>query len=168
MCLVAGTRSRKLLPLLLLQLLSLCLQERVELARYCHLPVGNMTGDWILTTADALYARCLRDADYLLWANDPSLPDVAGPANAQVDTARFLLDQPTMEVCCCVMKLMTCAHGRLSPSLPDFSPFSVLACTWLAQCIQSLKCSAAYELSVGARRAPCQTAPKLHQCISDL
>ena len=74
------------------------LQERVALARYCHLPVGNMTGDWILNTADALFARCLRDADHLLWANDPSLPDVAGPANAQVDTSRFLLDQPTMEV----------------------------------------------------------------------
>lgn len=73
-------------------------QERVQLARYCHLPVGNMTGDWILNTADALYARCLRDAEHLLWANDPTLPDVAGPANAQVDTSRFLLDQPTMEV----------------------------------------------------------------------
>ncbi|DBA81285.1 TPA: hypothetical protein ACH3X2_006902 [Trebouxia sp. C0005] len=74
------------------------LQERVQLARYCHLPIGNMTGDWIQNTADALYARCLRDADHLLWANDPSLPDVAGPANAQVDTSRFQLDQPTMEV----------------------------------------------------------------------
>ena len=74
------------------------MQERVSLARYCHLPVGNMTGDWILNTADALYARCLRDADHLLWANDSSLPDVAGPANAQEDTSRFLLEQPTMEV----------------------------------------------------------------------
>lgn len=74
------------------------LQERVALARYCHLPVGNMTGDWILNTADALYARCLRDADHLLWAVDSSLPDVAGPANAQEDTSRFLLEQPTMEV----------------------------------------------------------------------
>lgn len=75
------------------------MQERVALARYCHLPVGNMTGDWILNTADALYARCLRDADHLLWAVDSSLPDVAGPANAQEDTSRFLLEQPTMEVC---------------------------------------------------------------------
>lgn len=74
------------------------MQERVALARYCHLPVGNMTGDWILNTADALYARCLRDADHLLWAVDSSLPDVAGPANAQEDTSRFLLEQPTMEV----------------------------------------------------------------------
>ena len=74
------------------------MQERVALARYCHLPVGNMTGDWILNTADALYARCLRDSDHLLWANDSSLPDVAGPANAQEDTSRFLLEQPTMEV----------------------------------------------------------------------
>ena len=82
-----------------LALASVALQERVQLARYCHLPVGNMTGDWILNTADALFARCLRDADHLLWASDPSLPDVAGPAAAQQDTARFLLDRPTMEVC---------------------------------------------------------------------
>ena len=87
-------------------------QERVQLARYCHLPVGNMTGDWILNTADALFARCLRDADHLLWANDPTLPDVAGPANAQVDTSRFLLDQPTMEVGVlqveCLLKYLQC------------------------------------------------------------
>lgn len=107
MCLVASSTSCKRLPLLLLQLLWLYFQERVQLARYCHLPVGNMTGDWVLNTADALYARCLRDADHLLWANDPSLPDVAGPASAQVDTSRFLLDQPTMEVCCCMMELMS-------------------------------------------------------------
>lgn len=69
-----------------------------------------MTGDWIQNTADALYARCLRDADHLLWANDPSLPDVAGPANAQVDTSRFQLDQPTMEVCCCRTELVICAQ----------------------------------------------------------
>ena len=77
------------------------LQERVALASYCHLPVGNMTGDWILNTADALFARCLRDADHLLWAHDDTLPDVAGPANAQIDTSRFLLDQPATEVITC-------------------------------------------------------------------
>ena len=73
------------------------LQEQVALARYSHLPVGNMAGDWVLNTADALFARCLRDADHLLWVNDPSLPDVAGPASAPEDTT-FLLEQPVMEV----------------------------------------------------------------------
>ena len=77
------------------------MQERVALARYCHLPVGNMTGDWILNTADALFARCLRDADHLLWAHDDTLPDVAGPATAQIDTSRFLLDQPATHVTAC-------------------------------------------------------------------
>lgn len=123
MCLVASSKSCKPLPLLLLQLFLSCLQERVQLARYCHLPVGNMTGDWILNTADALYARCLRDADHLLWANDPSLSDVAGPASAQVDTSRFLLDQPTMEVCCCMMELMRCAQKH---TLTIICPASVL------------------------------------------
>lgn len=97
-------------------------QERVQLARYCHLPVGNMTGDWILNTADALFARCLRDADHLLWANDPTLPDVAGPANAQVDTSRFLLDQPTMEVLfhLFIRAIFLCSLIEMTPSI--FSP----------------------------------------------
>ena len=43
------------------------LQDQAELARYCHLPLGNMTGDWMLATADALFARNLRDAGHLLW-----------------------------------------------------------------------------------------------------
>lgn len=96
-----------------------CLQEQAALARYCHLPVGNMTGDWVLNTADALFARCLRDADHLLWVNDPSLPDVAGPASSPEDS-RFLLEQPPMEVSVmlshhngtCVRGNRTCAHGN--------------------------------------------------------
>ncbi len=57
--------------------LAWCPQDWVQLARYGHLPVGNLGGDWLLDIADAHFARCLRDAGHLLWITDPSLPDVA-------------------------------------------------------------------------------------------
>ena len=53
------------------------MQDWVQLARYGHLPVGNLGGDWLLDIADAHFARCLRDCGHLLWVTDPSLPDVA-------------------------------------------------------------------------------------------
>ena len=90
-------KSTSFLTCCLALLCKYTVQEQVALARYSHLPVGNMAGDWVLNTADALFARCLRDSDHLLWVNDPSLPDVAGPASAPED-ARFLLEQPVMEV----------------------------------------------------------------------
>ena len=56
------------------------LQDWIQLARYGHLPVGNLGGDWLLDIADAHYARCLRDAGHLLWITDPGIPDVASEA----------------------------------------------------------------------------------------
>jgi hypothetical protein len=52
-------------------------QDRIELARYAHLPLGNIGGDWMLDVADVHLARCLRDAGHLLWIADPGLPDLA-------------------------------------------------------------------------------------------
>ena len=52
-------------------------QDWIQLARYGHLPVGNLGGDWLLDIADAHFARCLRDCGHLLWITDPSIPDVA-------------------------------------------------------------------------------------------
>lgn len=43
------------------------MQERAELARYAHLPLGAVGGDWRTASADALFARMLRDANNLLW-----------------------------------------------------------------------------------------------------
>lgn len=58
-----------------------------------------MSGDWVLATADAIYARCLRDAGQLLWITDPSLPDVAAHSDDS-SAAEELLEtsQLTMEV----------------------------------------------------------------------
>lgn len=75
------------------------LQNQADLARYCHLPVGNMSGDWVLATADAIFARCLRDAGFLLWIADPSLPHLAVHCKTN-QAAEELLEntQLTMEV----------------------------------------------------------------------
>ena len=58
------------------------LQQRIELARYAHLPVGMLADDWILGASDTLFARCLREAGHLLWAVDGKLPDVSGQGGA--------------------------------------------------------------------------------------
>jgi hypothetical protein len=75
------------------------LQGRAELARYSHLPLGNMGVDWVIPTADAIYARCLRDAGHLLWISDPSLPDVAA-RSSDTNVVEELLEknQLSMEV----------------------------------------------------------------------
>lgn len=66
--------------LLILDSLSLtlsCLQARIQAAQYAHLPLCNFGADWVVDTCDALYARQLREAGQLLWAADPTQPDLA-------------------------------------------------------------------------------------------
>ena len=75
------------------------MQERAALARYSHLPIGNMGADWVLSTADALFARRLRNAGHLLWVSDPTLPDVAAQGDEGFSAAELLdHDQLSMEV----------------------------------------------------------------------
>ena len=38
------------------------LAERVAIARYAHVPIGNLGTDWCLHTADTFFARALRDS----------------------------------------------------------------------------------------------------------
>ncbi|KAL2635827.1 hypothetical protein R1flu_007306 [Riccia fluitans] len=57
---------------------SMWLQERVSLARYAHVPLGNIDSDWLLFTADTLYARALRDNQQVLWSSDNGIPDLGG------------------------------------------------------------------------------------------
>ena len=68
-------------------------QHRIELARFAHLPLGALAADWVIDTADALFARCLRDAGHVLWAEDATLPDLAGKggADAAPPTAEDML-----------------------------------------------------------------------------
>eukprot|EP00884_Botryococcus_braunii_P021811 jgi/Botrbrau1/8313/Bobra.0081s0002.1 len=57
---------------------ALWLKDRIEVARYVHLPVGNTGNDWMLHAMDVLYARNLRGGGQLLWAVDPHVQDVVG------------------------------------------------------------------------------------------
>ena len=54
------------------------LRNRVELARYAHVPLSDLQGDPTVAVADVLFARNLRDANHLLWMLDESLPDLGG------------------------------------------------------------------------------------------
>lgn len=75
------------------------MQDQADLARYCHLPLGNMGGDAIILTADTIFARCLRDAKHVLWSSDPSLPDVAGRDSDSTPAEQLLeSNQLSMEV----------------------------------------------------------------------
>ncbi len=70
------------------------MQERTAIARYNHLPLGNMPQDWAVGTADALFARCLQDAGQVLWAADSSLPDPAGKGEPGCTEGSELLEEP--------------------------------------------------------------------------
>jgi DNA polymerase epsilon subunit 1 len=39
------------------------LKARVDMARYVHVPLGNIETDWILFSMDAFFARALREHD---------------------------------------------------------------------------------------------------------
>ncbi|CAN6479373.1 unnamed protein product [Victoria cruziana] len=54
------------------------LNERISLARYAHVPLGNFEHDWLLFTADVFYSRALRDAQQVLWISDCGIPDLGG------------------------------------------------------------------------------------------
>eukprot|EP00899_Mesostigma_viride_P020528 jgi/Mesvir1/28477/Mv15897-RA.2 len=55
------------------------MEERVSIARYAHVPVGNFDADSLLFTADVFFARQLRKNSHLLWMSDtPGVPDLGG------------------------------------------------------------------------------------------
>ena len=59
------------------------LRERTRLAAYAHVPLGNLGPDWVITVADAFFARALRDANHVLWSSPSGEPDLGGgPADA--------------------------------------------------------------------------------------
>lgn len=56
------------------------LAERLGVAAYAHLPLGCLTDDWVLDTADMLFARRCRDDQCLLWTVDSTVPPLVGSA----------------------------------------------------------------------------------------
>jgi len=55
----------------------------VSLTRYAHVPLAGLGRDALMSIADVLMARRLREAKHVLWAVDPTLADPGeeeGPA----------------------------------------------------------------------------------------
>ncbi|VAH03415.1 unnamed protein product [Triticum turgidum subsp. durum] len=52
--------------------------ERISLARYAHVPLGNLELDWLLFTADVFFSRALHDQQQVLWISDDGIPDLGG------------------------------------------------------------------------------------------
>ena len=57
------------------------LKEHVDIARYAHVPVGNLHADWCVHTADTFFARALADDEQVLWTGLGGVPDLGGGAS---------------------------------------------------------------------------------------
>ncbi|GMH42344.1 hypothetical protein BSKO_10263 [Bryopsis sp. KO-2023] len=69
------------------------LQQRMEQAKYCELPLGFTSGgNWMQAAADVMYARSLRETDHLLWAVDSDMPSMA--VHAAIDSEEYYKDDP--------------------------------------------------------------------------
>lgn len=53
-------------------------RAQVEMARYSHVPLGNLGEDPCLNAMDILYAKSLQLQNSLLWYSQTSLPDIGG------------------------------------------------------------------------------------------
>ena len=86
------------------------LAERVAIARYAHVPIGNLGTDWCLHTADTFFARALRDSGQLLWTGLGGAPDLGGGASDAslsglddaLQTVRAEVTAPGAYRCVCV------------------------------------------------------------------
>ena len=63
------------------------LAGRLEAARYAHLPLSAVGGDWVIDAADALFARLLREGGHVLWAGDEGQPRLAARPEDLADAA---------------------------------------------------------------------------------
>lgn len=52
------------------------LREAAALTRYAHVPLAGLGRDALMSIADVLMARRLREAGHVLWTVDPALPDL--------------------------------------------------------------------------------------------
>lgn len=54
------------------------LRDRVGATRYANVPLAALGRDALMSIADVLMCRRLREAGHVLWAADPALPDLGG------------------------------------------------------------------------------------------
>ncbi|CAH2294920.1 DNA polymerase epsilon catalytic subunit A [Pelobates cultripes] len=66
-----------------------CLSQAFEMARYYHLPVGNLPDDVSTFGSDLFFARHLRRHNHLLWMSPSTRPDLGGK---EADNNRLVME----------------------------------------------------------------------------
>jgi len=73
------------------------LQDRLQAARYSHLPLGNLGLDTQRTVADVFFGRLLDGNRHVLWASESTRPDLGGAEDDENDS---WADEATNPVIC--------------------------------------------------------------------
>ncbi|KAJ8415285.1 hypothetical protein AAFF_G00422650 [Aldrovandia affinis] len=66
-----------------------CLSQAFDMARYYHLPVGNLPEDVSIFGSDLFLARHLRKHNHLLWLSPTARPDLGGK---EADDSRLVME----------------------------------------------------------------------------
>ncbi|XP_031425753.1 DNA polymerase epsilon catalytic subunit A-like [Clupea harengus] len=66
-----------------------CLSQAFDMARYYHLPVGNLPHDVSIFGSDLFLARHLRKHNHLLWLSPTARPDLGGK---EADDSRLVME----------------------------------------------------------------------------
>ncbi|KAK0148516.1 DNA polymerase epsilon catalytic subunit A [Merluccius polli] len=66
-----------------------CLSQAFDMARYYHLPVGNLPQDVSIFGSDLFLARHLRKHNHLLWMSPTARPDLGG---READDSRLVME----------------------------------------------------------------------------
>ncbi|KAI4894825.1 hypothetical protein NFI96_029846 [Prochilodus magdalenae] len=66
-----------------------CLSQAFDMARYYHLPVGNLPEDISIFGSDLFLARHLRKHNHLLWLSPTTRPDLGGK---EADDSRLVME----------------------------------------------------------------------------
>ncbi|TFJ85676.1 hypothetical protein NSK_003184 [Nannochloropsis salina CCMP1776] len=74
------------------------LQDRLQAARYSHLPLGNLGLDPQRTMADVLLGRLLHGNRHVLWASEGTRPDLGGAEDDQNDAWADEASNPVIRV----------------------------------------------------------------------
>lgn len=68
----------------------LLFQAQLEHARFCHIPLGNITADAAAFACDVFYARNLEKNNHVLWLSPGDRPDLGGKED---DENRYILSK---------------------------------------------------------------------------
>jgi hypothetical protein len=120
------------------------LRDRAMLTRYAHVPLAGLGRDALMSIADVLMARRLREAQHVLWAADPALPDLGEHAHtlrtlwvmtpAAPWVQRWQLGSASGQHCCPLPHLLGTA-GSVPPTAGIDVQAEELLCSALAPAV---------------------------------